>query len=87
MSKTLIASAGNTIAPALAVLRELGFVVSQGPDDSLLLQAENGKFRLLAEDMLQLLGLASIAIHRGEKWAPTDSEIAALLKLENLSDA
>jgi hypothetical protein len=86
MSKVLIASAGNTMAPALAELRELGFVVSQGPDDSLLLQAENGQYRLLAEDMLQLLGLASLAIRRGEKWAPTDAEVAALLTLENLSD-
>ncbi|GAB3358710.1 hypothetical protein GCM10027430_29420 [Lysobacter tyrosinilyticus] len=87
MSKIVIAAAGSTLAPALAVLRELGYVVSSVSDDSLLLQAENGQYRLVAEDMLQLLGLASIAAHRGPAWAPTDSEISDLIRLDSRNGA
>lgn len=87
MSKIVIATAGNTLAPALITLRELGYIVSKVSDDSLLLQAENGQYRLVAENTLQLLGLASIAAHRGPDWAPTDTEISALLSLDGRNGA
>ena len=85
MSKLVMASAGNTLAPALAVLRELGYTVSTVSGHSDLLQADNGRVHLTAGDPLQLLGLASIADHRGSSWQPTDAEIADLLALENRS--
>jgi hypothetical protein len=85
MSKAVIANAGNTLAPALSVLQSLGFVVSRSPSNTSLLQAENGEFCLLAEDPLQLLGLASLALHRGISWQPTDAEIDELLRIDSHS--
>ena len=82
MPKTVIAAAGNVLAPALAVLRDLGYVVSNISDGSLLLQAENSQYRLVAEDTLQLLGLAYIAAHRGPDWPPSETEISDLLHLD-----
>ncbi len=82
MDKTTIASAGNTLAPALSVLREIGYDVSSLPENTPLLLAQSQKYRLIAEDPLQLLGLAMIASHRGPHWHPTDAEISELLALE-----
>lgn len=79
--KITIASAGNTLAAALAALKQLGYSVSQLPGDPRLFQAENESFSLLAEDPLLLLGLAGIAQCRGANWQPSDSEVAQLLTL------
>jgi hypothetical protein len=80
--KIHVASAGNTLAPALAVLRELGFEVTRtGDGETELYRAENGACRLFAEDPLMLLGLATMVQHRGACWQPTDPEIEALLEL------
>ena len=87
MPGLLIAAASNTLAPALAVLRQLGYKVSCVPGSPDLLQADNGQTRLVAEDTLQLLGLASIAAHRGTAWRPTDAEISDLLSLERQDEA
>jgi hypothetical protein len=84
MGKTIIATAGNTLAPALAVLKNLGFIVSRQKDGMAALQAENDQFSLTAEDPLQLLGLACLALHRGVSWRPTDAEINELLRLDDL---
>ena len=83
MDKTTIASAGNTLAPALSVLREIGYNVSLLPENPSLLLAQSQQYRLIAEDPLQLLGLATIASHRGASWQPTDTEISELLALEH----
>lgn len=86
MPKIFIASAANTLAPALSVLQELGFAVSRVPDSESLLRADNGHIELVAEDTLLLLGLASLALHRGASWEPTDAEVDAVLRLHNISD-
>ena len=83
MDKITIASAGNTLAPALSVLKEIGYNVSLLPEDTSLLLAQSQQYRLIAEDPLQLLGLAMIASHRGALWQPTDVEISELLALEH----
>jgi hypothetical protein len=79
-----ISSAGNTQAPALAILRELSYSVTRIPsasgEDSLL-QASRGSSTLVAEDPLSLLGLAAIEKHRGLNWQPTDAEVISLLSL------
>ncbi len=84
MAKINISSAGNTMAPALAVLKGLGFDVSQVSGNPALLQADNELCHLVAEDLL-LFGLAALAAHRGAIWAPTDQEVSAYLALEGLA--
>jgi hypothetical protein len=85
--KITIASAGNTLAAALAALKQLGYSVSQLPGNPQLFRAENESFSLLAEDPLLLLGLAGIARCRGTNWQPNDSEVAQLLVLTQSHDA
>jgi hypothetical protein len=73
-----LAAASNTLAPALAVLRRMGYVVSRNGD---VYRADSETRRLLADDLLQLLGLAALLDERGAAWRPTDEEVDALLRL------
>ena len=77
---TTIYAAGNTSAPALGVLRSLGFVVSREADG--LYRAERKDCILGAEDPLALLGLAKLHEARGTSWRPTDAEVEAFLSME-----
>ena len=85
-----LTAAGNVFAPALAVLRKLGFKVtllaqaSQSAEQ--LFQAERPGLRLRAEDPLLLLGLAKLIEARGADWKPTDAEVEDFLKLSEPSD-
>jgi hypothetical protein len=86
MSKQLrIVAAGNTLAPALAELRKLGFsvlrLVGSSSGDSRF-RAEKAGLVLDADDILQLLGLATLAERRGADWKPSNSEVADLLALQ-----
>lgn len=85
INKTTVAIAGNTFAPALAALKSAGFAVtvasSNGAGEVQLLQAENSAYRLIAEDALQLLGLAKLVEVRGNSWLPEDSEVEEFLRL------
>lgn len=85
--KFTIATAGNTLAPALAILVAKGFVVEPSVSDDGLLKATNGLVTLVGEDPLALLGLATIAEVRGSSWQPTDIEVEALLNLIGSEDA
>jgi hypothetical protein len=79
-----IVAAGNTLAPALAELRKLGFSVSAvaaSASGEALFRAEKVGVVLDARDTLELLGLASLAERRGANWAPSDFEVGALLDL------
>jgi hypothetical protein len=76
-----LAAAGNTLAPALAVLRELGYAVSRHESEERLLRAENQTCVFLADDPLLLLGLVKLYEVRGEKWRPSDAEVDDLLGL------
>lgn len=78
-----LAAAANTLAPALAALRQKGYTVSRR-DDSY--RAESAARLLLADDLLQLLGLVALLDERGDSWHPTDEEIQALLDLEGMQD-
>jgi hypothetical protein len=80
--RTTIVSAGNTLAPALAVLRARGYAVTRESTGDRLYRAENSRCVLLAEDPLQLLGLARLFEERGGQWAPTDAEVEAFLAME-----
>ena len=80
--RTVIASAGNTMAPALAVLQSMGYSVSRDATGPALYRAENQHCVLIAADPLLLLGLAQMYEIRGSSWQPTDEEVSALLALE-----
>ena len=86
-TKFTIATAGNTLASALAVLHAKGFVVEAASERTGLLQASNGSFTLLGEDPLVLLGLAAIAESRGTDWHPTEIEVGSFLALEGKYNA
>jgi hypothetical protein len=82
---TQITHAGNTLAPALAILRKLGFAVTwpapgSGSD---FIRAEKGDLVLYAEDPVTLLGLLRVYEERGPNWHPTDAEVQSLLDLED----
>ena len=81
MDKTVfIAAAGNTLAPALAALQALGYVVSVVNDS--ILRAESAEAVFLAEDPLQLLGLIKMHEVRGNNWQPSDAEVDAWLAFD-----
>ena len=86
MEKISIAEAGNTLAPALAVLHRLGYTVIKLDSASGVLRAENDRFQLHAADPLTLLGLAYLAQERGHHWTATDEEITRYFALEGLED-
>lgn len=77
----VIAEAGNARAAALAGLNALGFKVPVTSDGATL-EATNSQLRLIAEDPLGLLGLVKLDEIRGENWHPSDSEVDALLHLD-----
>ena len=71
----------NTLAPALAELRSMGFGVTKQDDASYL--AERRDLTLCADDVLQLLALAILGERRGDAAChPTDTEVQDLLSLE-----
>jgi hypothetical protein len=74
-----LAAAANTMAPALAVLCRKGYVVTR---QGYTYRADSGARSLLADDPLQLLGLAALLDERGESWQSTDEEIDALIALD-----
>ncbi len=76
-----IAAAGNTLAPALAVIRGMGYQVTLEAGGDALYVAERGICALKAEDPLTLLGLVKLYEVRGRNWKPTDAEVSALLAL------
>jgi hypothetical protein len=78
-----ITSAGNTSAPAFALLKQLGFEVSHVRDASgrctEWLQAKREGCVLRAEDPLALLGLAKLIECKGADWRSSQEEIDAFL--------
>jgi xanthine/CO dehydrogenase XdhC/CoxF family maturation factor len=78
-----ITSAGNTAAPAFALLKELGFEVTHVRDPSgrctEWLEAKRDTCVLRAEDPLALLGLAKLAECKGAAWRSSQEEIDAFL--------
>jgi hypothetical protein len=79
-----IGAAANTLAPALAELRRMGFVVTRHESHDPPYRATRSDFSVSAEDTIQLLGLAILVERRGPAaTAPTDSEISDLLLLDS----
>jgi len=77
----VIALAGNVLVPAVLALRATGYAVSR--EDSSVgetWRAERSDRVLIANDPVQLLGLASMRDTRGSDWRPTDAEIDLIME-------
>ncbi len=84
---TTIVAAGNTWAPALAVLRGMGYTVTTkliGGDQYF--EADSPRCTLTARDLLAVLGLAQLYEVRGAGWHSTNEEVSALLELERANE-
>jgi hypothetical protein len=76
-------ASANTLAPAFAELHSMGFAVKRRDDVSHGYVAERRDAVLRADDVLQLLALATLKERRGEAaCCPTDAEVRSLLRLE-----
>lgn len=82
VTELTIAAAANTLAPALRVLRDMGYEVSRVAAGDPALVATKRDVRLIGDDTLELLALAVIAERRGNAWHATDEDVDALLSLE-----
>jgi len=85
--RTDISAAGNTLAPALAVLRGMGYDVKRESGNGGWYAATSSRCSLRAEDPLALLGLAKLYEERGSKWQPSDKEVSAFLALDGCDEA
>ena len=85
---TTIVAAGNTWAPALAILRGMGYTVTTKIiSGDRYFEAESSACTLMAMDLVAVLGLAKLYEVRGGRWQPTDEEVSALLALEGENEA
>ena len=76
-----IATAGNTVVPALLALEELGFVVTvEKSGDAELFRATRGDETYVAEDPVAVLGLVKLIEMRGWEWQPSDVEIDEVMR-------
>jgi hypothetical protein len=71
-----LASAGNVLVPAILLLEERGYVVSLVRTAEFeRCTAKRGDTELLADNPIELLGLASLADARGPSWPATDEQV------------
>lgn len=81
-----IATAGNTVVPALLALEKLGFVVAiEQSGDAELFRATRGDETYLAEDPVAVLGLVKLVEMRSWEWQPSDLEIDEVMRRHELS--
>ncbi|GAB2544042.1 hypothetical protein [Simplicispira piscis] len=76
-----ITAAGNSETAAHSALLQLGYSVSALNTEPKLFKATKQSVQLVAEDMLQLLGLVKLLDVRGHNWQPTDAEVDRFLLL------
>lgn len=89
-SKLTICDAGNVTVPAFLALTSHGYSVrceSASEPESEIWIAEKETTKLLADDILKLLGLAAIIEWRGKDWKATDPEIQDFMKKYGYTDA
>lgn len=77
-----IATAGNTVVPALLVLEQLGFAMTVNGASEL--RATRGDEEYVADDPVAVLGLVKLIESRTWDWRPTDDEFEATARRYNL---
>lgn len=76
-----IATAGNTVIPALLALEALGFTVSLNSEgERASCRARRADEVYVADDPVCLLGLVKLVELRGWHWAATDTEISEAMQ-------
>jgi hypothetical protein len=76
-----IATAGNTVVPALLALERLGFAVTvERTGGSELFRAIRGDETYVADDPVSVLGLVKLIEERGWTWRAEDEEVEAVLR-------
>jgi hypothetical protein len=75
----IVATAGNVLVPALLVLEQQGWAVQHDSEDAKPWTATRRSQRIMADDPLQLLGLAAMRDVRGRVWRASDDQIADAL--------
>ncbi|MFF1816974.1 hypothetical protein ACFVWG_06745 [Kribbella sp. NPDC058245] len=73
-----IASAGNTVVPAVLALEAAGFRINELSGG--LLEAVSSEERYVAQDPVELLGLIKLIELRGWSWRATDAQIDEVLE-------
>ena len=69
------------MVPAVLALRAEGFAVTRREDGGQeQWRAESPDLLLIADDPLELLGLASLRMSRGTEWKASDRDIAEILE-------
>jgi hypothetical protein len=84
-----IATAGNTINPALLVLKAKGYEVRCKTDEEgqiVTYWARRDGNVFIGEDPVSVLGLVTLWEHRGEDWKTRDNEPFLFEELEELED-
>ena len=75
-----IATAGNTVVPALLTLERLGFTVTLTAAPEALCVAKRGDDEYMADDPVAVLGLVKLVEVRGPEWRASDQEIDGTLR-------
>ena len=75
-----LASAGNVLVPAILLLEERGYaVMCTRHEHRETWTAKRVSTELVADNPIELLGLASLAEARGPSWQTTDEQIDSTL--------
>ncbi len=72
-------SAGNTVIPAILVIRQMGYTFTYDKENSHCLASKDGN-TFGAEDALSVLGLIKLFEMKGENWRASNDEIDKILK-------
>jgi hypothetical protein len=80
MAQESIVAAGNTAVPAYLTLIDLGYSVDRiDRDDEECWIARKGPLQLMADCLLELLGLCLLRSERGPGWQASDKEVDEFL--------
>jgi hypothetical protein len=74
-----LSAAGNTVIPAILLIREIGYTLTIDKEKSCFLAEKDGN-SFEAEDPTMVLGLIKMFEIKGENWKASDSEIEKVLK-------
>ena len=72
-------AAGNTVVPAILLIRQMGYTFTFDKEKSHCLAEKDG-ISFGAEDPVMVLGLIKLFEMKGENWRASDDEIEKVLK-------
>jgi hypothetical protein len=72
-------AAGNTVVPAILLIRQMGYSFTYDKDKGHCLASKDG-YSFGAQDPFMVLGLIKLFEMKGENWRSSDDEIDEVLK-------